>query len=225
MAPRNRSEPLEKRNGRERPNARGEATRLEILLKAEQLFAEQGISAVPLRDIGLAAGQKNNVAVQYHFGDRESLVREITVFRSQAGEEIRTELLAELISRPEPATVRDIVEVFVRALACHFTDDNHYLAFLCRYAVSRGGYAGLEGTPPGSSIHTLMVMLRRLLPDLPDEVVDERWMVMMTSAVHSLARYQGAARERTLDRSLEDIVEELVTFFSAAIAAPSLIRS
>jgi len=46
-------------------------------MTAEQLFAEHGIAAVPLRDIGTAAGQKNHAVVQHHFGDRECLVREV----------------------------------------------------------------------------------------------------------------------------------------------------
>src|SRR5690348_17179515 len=83
---------------RDRVNSRGDATRQLILKTAEQLFAERGIAAVPLRDIGIAAGQKNNVAVQYHFGDRESLIREIISYRAIASEEKRVEMLADLLS-------------------------------------------------------------------------------------------------------------------------------
>jgi len=69
---------------------------------AEQLFAEHGIAAVPLRDIGIAAGQKNHAAVQYHFGDRESLVREIVSFRATLSERLRVEMFADLVSRGQP---------------------------------------------------------------------------------------------------------------------------
>ncbi|RYF40954.1 MAG: TetR family transcriptional regulator, partial [Comamonadaceae bacterium] len=51
---------------KERANSRGDATRQLLLTMAEQLFAERGIAAVPLRDIGVAAGQKNHAVVQYH---------------------------------------------------------------------------------------------------------------------------------------------------------------
>uniref|UniRef100_UPI0035C6F61D TetR family transcriptional regulator n=5 Tax=Nocardia seriolae TaxID=37332 RepID=UPI0035C6F61D len=46
-----------------------------IILAAEQLIAERG-PAVPLRDIAAAAGQRNNSAIQYHFGSRDGLVRQ-----------------------------------------------------------------------------------------------------------------------------------------------------
>src|SRR5579871_6688120 len=78
--------------GRERANSRGDATRQDLLMTAEQLFAERGIEAVPLRDIGSAAGQKNHAVVQYHFGDRESLVREVIAFRASLSERLRVEM-------------------------------------------------------------------------------------------------------------------------------------
>ena len=41
-----------------------------MMLAGEQLFAERGFRGVSLREIGLAAGQRNNSAAQYHFGSR-----------------------------------------------------------------------------------------------------------------------------------------------------------
>jgi len=205
-------------NGRDRPNSRGDATRLRILLKAEELFAERGIDAVPLRDIGVAAGQKNNVAVQYHFGDRETLVREIAKYRAQAGEKIRSERLADLVSSGEPVTVSGLVRAFMASLECHLEPNDHYLAFLARYAAERGSYAGLEHG--SSSIGTFTAMLRRVLPKMPAGLVEERWMVMMTSAVNTVARYLSAQRAGTLPAPLPGLIEDLVVFFSAGIEAP-----
>ena len=44
-----------------------------IIVAAERLIAERGVD-VPLRDIAAAAGQRNNSAVQYHFGSRDGLI-------------------------------------------------------------------------------------------------------------------------------------------------------
>ena len=63
--------------------ARSRATRERILLTAERLFAESGIGNVSLRDIGIAANQKNIGAVQYHFGDRDNLIVQIVIYRAQ----------------------------------------------------------------------------------------------------------------------------------------------
>jgi AcrR family transcriptional regulator len=46
----------------------------ELMATAERLFAAEGIDAVSLRQITREAGQRNVMALQYHFGDREGLL-------------------------------------------------------------------------------------------------------------------------------------------------------
>ena len=52
-------------------------TRERLIRAAEKLFAERGVSGVSLREINREAGAKNAVAVQYHFGDRDGLLRAV----------------------------------------------------------------------------------------------------------------------------------------------------
>jgi AcrR family transcriptional regulator len=54
-----------------------DSTRDRLVTAAEALFADRGIAAVSLREINRAAGAKNTVAIQYHFGDRDGVVRAI----------------------------------------------------------------------------------------------------------------------------------------------------
>lgn len=119
-----------RRRSRDRLNATGTATRQRILDAAERLFEEGGIVAVPLRDIALAAGQKNNVAVQYHFGDREKLLKAIISYRASTSERIRAEVLADLLSRGRPPRVCDLVRAFVLSLDGNLEDGDYYLEFL-----------------------------------------------------------------------------------------------
>lgn len=49
-------------------------SRLRLVDAATRLFAQHGIDSVPLKDIVAAAGQKNQSAVQYHFGGKEGLI-------------------------------------------------------------------------------------------------------------------------------------------------------
>jgi AcrR family transcriptional regulator len=199
-----------------RQNARGEATRELILLTAERLFAERGIAAVPLRDIGIAAGQKNNVAVQYHFGDRETLVREVARFRASF---VQT-FLDELVSGRRPLVIVDHVRMFVDSMTQNLEEDNHYLEFLSRYLIERGGYAGLDAAVSPETIAGLRELIYRALPDLPARVIEERWEVMMTTAVHTLARYQRAMHAGTLPAPLGELVDDLVRFLTAGLEAP-----
>jgi AcrR family transcriptional regulator len=208
-------------SGGERKNVRGEATRQLILTAAERLFAERGISAVPLRDIGMAAGQRNHAAVQYHFGDRDEVVKAIMEFRGAESEASRTHMVADLMLGGRAPTVRDIVSAFVRPLAIHIEPDNHYLAFLSHYITEEGGYEGLGDVHTGASVITLWTLVGRLMPQIPQPVLEERWLVTLTSAVHALARYHSAQRKRArLPARIDVLVDDLVTFLSAGLAAP-----
>ena len=52
----------------------GVSTRAHLLNTAERLFAERGMSAIPTRAILRAAEQRNESALQYHFGGRGGLI-------------------------------------------------------------------------------------------------------------------------------------------------------
>ena len=54
-----------------------QGTREKLLDSARQLFAERGVEDVSLREISRAAEQRNVSALQYHFGDREELLRAV----------------------------------------------------------------------------------------------------------------------------------------------------
>jgi len=192
-----------------------------LLMTAEQLFAERGIAAVPLRDIGLAAGQKNNGVVQYYFGDRGSLVRDIIAYRAEVSEKLRVDMLAGILARGRP-TVSDLVTVFVRPMAVYMEEGNHYIALLSRYIIEHGGYEGRDRSViPSGTVYTLRGMLSRLLPGTPADVLAERWLVMMTSAIHTLARYQTVMTSGAqLSAPIDDLLDDLVRFLTAGLEAP-----
>jgi AcrR family transcriptional regulator len=199
---------------------RGEATRHLILAAAERLFAEHGISAVPLRDIGIEAGQKNHAAVQYHFGDRDALVRALMEFRGAESESVRTDIVTGLMVGGRVPVVADVVSAFVRPLAVHITPDNHYLAFLSLLITEQGGYEGIGDVHTGGSVVSLRALLARLLPDVPESVLDERWLVTLTSAVHALARYQAVQLRHPQRARLDVLIADLIAYLSAGLVAP-----
>ena len=71
-------------------------TRVQLIRTAERLFAERGVEAVSLREINREADQRNATALQYHFGDREGLVRAIMNRHDQAVDLSRNKLLDEI---------------------------------------------------------------------------------------------------------------------------------
>lgn len=61
---------------------------------ARRLFADRGVDAVSMREVGRVAGQRNTNAVQYHFGDRDGLVRDVLAPHHDAVGVLRAEMLA-----------------------------------------------------------------------------------------------------------------------------------
>lgn len=78
--------------------SRGEATRMSLLRAAAQLFAEQGVEHTTLRDILSTAGQKNESAVQHHFGSYQGLVAAAQAQWDDAVNARRSEMLAGAVT-------------------------------------------------------------------------------------------------------------------------------
>lgn len=120
-----------------RRHAGGEATRLVLLETAERLFATQGIGAVTLREIQLAAGQSNSSVIGYHFGSKTDLVRALIAHRQPALDAERDDGLATLhhtvdgSGRPA-ATARELVDLVVGPLVSSIRRGELYVPFLAR---------------------------------------------------------------------------------------------
>ena len=143
----------------------------------------------------------------------------IAEYRAQFLGELSAELAAELASGGKTPTVTEFVRGFVLGLATNLYTDSHFLAFASRYFVERGGYHGLDAAVPAGSSAVFEGIRDRLLPDHPKEVLDERWEILFTTAVHTLARYQLALQPSSLPTSVDDLIEDLVQFFAAGLAA------
>ena len=104
-----------------------------LILAAERLIAEQGVD-VALRDVALAAGQRNNSAVHYHFGSRDGLLRAVLDRRNAAMEEERLALLAEHEVTGGEDGVSALLDILVRPILTvpYAEGSTHYARFLER---------------------------------------------------------------------------------------------
>ena len=103
------------------------STKEQIVRAAERLFAQHGIDGVSLRQIGAAAGNGNNSAVQYHFGSKDQLIQAIFEYRLSRIHERRMLLIAER----RPSDLRAWVECQLRALLEQSEQPgSHYLRFV-----------------------------------------------------------------------------------------------
>ncbi len=89
-----------------------EDTRERILDAAEALFAEQGFANTSLRAITTAAGA-NLAAVNYHFGSKDQLLREVYARRIEPLNRDRLARLAALEAGGGQPTVGAILEAFI----------------------------------------------------------------------------------------------------------------
>jgi AcrR family transcriptional regulator len=87
-----------------------------LIEAARTLFAERGIEGVSIRELGRAAAQRNNNAVQYHFGDREALMFAVLGPHNERVGARRAALLDELEIEATPS-IRSLAGALVRPSA------------------------------------------------------------------------------------------------------------
>jgi AcrR family transcriptional regulator len=84
-----------------------------LIEAAERLVAERGIHAVSVREVVLAAKQRNNSAVAYHFGSRQGLLDAVWALRSGPINVRRAQLLAQAGAGSGKACLSDLVRAYV----------------------------------------------------------------------------------------------------------------
>ena len=106
-------------------------TKTKILEVAEELFGDQGLDRVSIRDITEAA-DVNLAAVNYHFGSKEVLIEAVFERRLTPLNEARLRALdkVEQLAGEKPLRVEQILEAFIRpAVECGASSPKNGLAF------------------------------------------------------------------------------------------------
>ena len=100
-----------------------QATREHILEAAERLFGQHGFSCASLRKITDEAGV-NLAAVNYYFGSKEDLYKQMLFRRVRPVNEERLNLLtqAEQLAGDQPVPIRSVLDTFIRPLLRRATD-------------------------------------------------------------------------------------------------------
>ncbi|WOG26521.1 TetR/AcrR family transcriptional regulator [Endozoicomonas sp. 8E] len=201
-----------------------------LVRAAEKLIAERGLDAVSDREIARAAGQKNNSAVQYHFGDRAGLINAILDFRMIPLNQKRHEMLDELLNRKEPPTTRDLVKVLLLPYMENLKtsrEDSSYTSLVSQL-FQRGNQQILAMDPPRSS--SLVRMTEAFATTLPHLSVKERHArltFMGSMVVHTVARWDQQCRLDPETWTPEHIVQQtrfLIEFLAGGMDQDALQR-
>jgi AcrR family transcriptional regulator len=204
---------------------RGDRTREHLLDVAERLFGDEGVANVSMRKVRIAAGQANEGAVQYHFGDRVGVLRALDERHLARLEAIRVGLESELGRR---RSMRQLVELLVRPLAEYGRQGPGARAWIKIMAElttdPRLSLATLHEHAPEASARAGQAVVDRLATRLPREIAVARvWMVMQFT-IHvcaDRARLQDDPKAaRHLDGD-EAFVTNLVDMAVGALTAPA----
>ncbi|MGD8860541.1 MAG: TetR/AcrR family transcriptional regulator [Myxococcales bacterium] len=169
-------------------------TRRQLILAAERLFAERGIEGVSLREINLAAGQRNTSAAHYHFGSKEALVDAIFEFRRPAIGTRRDEWFGKVERDGRLEDPRALTEAFIMPLAQEMRggDDgaSHYLMFLAHLFLQSPDQVRDILRKHQAGEERWSVLLTQALPEIPPELLFTRIYLLGRHVVISLAVYQ-----------------------------------
>lgn len=194
-----------------------------ILAATEKLIAERGVD-VPLRDIAAAANQRNNSAVQYHFGTRDRLIAAVVDGRNSAMEANRLTLLADAESRGDLDEIRTLVDLLVRPIAeiPYLEGATHYARFL-EQVRNHPAVLGETSywTAEAPAIRIILARLDRALAStLPPKLRQMRLMALARSMFALLADRErdlesGSLSAHAAEASTANIVDILVAVLCA----------
>jgi AcrR family transcriptional regulator len=202
-----------------------DSTREQLLNAAEMLYLERGLDEVSLRAIVREAGQKNQSALQYHFGGRHGLVAAI-LHRREAQIESRRQLLVEerLATDPDPE-LREICALLTRAPFLLCRENRTFRVFLGEFGqrLLASKRDLIEATGEGSqpSLRKMRAMLRQKLRHIEPGLLMLRFEnahAFTLLAISRRARHGGSFRGRRAELFFNNLVDQLAAMLAAPVS-------
>ena len=203
------------------------STKERLLRTAERLFALRGIDAVSMRSICAEADQRNNTALQYHFGDKQNLVEAILAERMGSINGRRRAILEQIESQGCEADLHRLVAALVTPFTEQLCDESggrYYVRFAAQL-FSRGDAVALLAArrPWTEAFHAIVDLIRIHLADVPEPVMAGRLTLMASQLVHATAAKEYELAEsgpRQRSRSVERFTGDLVDYIVGGLTAP-----
>ena len=203
------------------------STRDRIIKTAERLFARDGIEDVSVRQINLAAGQRNPNAAAYHFGSKDALLSAVLDLHRAGINRRRLALMAELKCAGRERDMRALVEALVYPLAELLPParGGNYLLVTAQAIGHPRYYRLVRGSDHGEGLHELLALLRATLPAIPGVVLEQRFGMALRQVFHELADFQRihvgrrAAAAPDMSLFISNLVDAVVGLFSAPLSA------
>jgi AcrR family transcriptional regulator len=195
------------------PGARGAQTRERILDTAERLWGERGLNAVSLREIRIAAGQRNSSALQFHFGDRPGLMQAVAERHLPRVAALQEQLYTDAVAegrRDDPAA---LVEVLVRPWADYLrlgSSPRAWVKISAELAARPGvTLAAAIGHVPAIAVHAGATLHEHLAASMGSTLATERILAVTTASHHLCA---DRARDEDAGRPAPGVVRPRLPF-------------
>lgn len=195
-----------------------------LMRTAERLFGDFGIDGVGLRAISEAAHQKNNNAVQYHFGSKLGLLEAILEWREGELQPLRRAMLEQGEKEGRLGDLRWLLRVCFEPNYRLYRDqhDINYLKLHAAYITThrpRGVPHPVDTDSPNCvSYRRAIELLGKRLAFLGTRRL---WLRLESVGEMFLSAFiQHSARKEELNLPLDELFEDTVEMMAAAIAAP-----
>ena len=204
-------------------------TRLRILDAAERLFTDYGFDATTLRQI-TGAAEVNLAAVNYHFGSKEELIREVfrrrlTWLNQQRLQEL-DRLEAEAAGKPlKPSQILEVFfGVALKMAADAEGGGRSFMRLLGRtYAKPSDFVRGFLAEEYAAVITRFKTALIRALPGVPGEEILWRFHFMlgaMSYAISGTDALHIVAEDALDDSDAQALYARLMSFMLGGLRAP-----
>jgi AcrR family transcriptional regulator len=192
----------------------------QIVLAGERLIADHGVDGASLRQIGALAGQGNNSAVHYHFGDKNALIRAIFEYRLPRLRERR----ALLIDEGAPSDLHGWLECQVRVvLEESESPDSHYMSFLASLIQHDGEAFAHQPVEYIDAQREFEERLRAHLTHIDEPLRSHRLALAMALIVHAAADRERAIAQRRavlpFELELANLVDGMAGFLEVPVSA------
>ncbi|HXT19980.1 MAG TPA: CerR family C-terminal domain-containing protein [Thermoanaerobaculia bacterium] len=195
-------------------------TRERLLDASERLFAEKGFRSASVRDI-TRESSCNIAAVNYHFGGKANLYREVFLRRLRSMRKLRLDALDTALRHAgKDATLDLLVHAFASAFVAPLVEDNSGRLWLLLLAQEM-----IDPQLPRETFHAEMVepmeralitALGQVCPDLSHEDAQLCIHSLVGQLLHAV-NIQRCLPDDERNRNLQDLVEHTVRFSVAGI--------
>lgn len=203
----------------------GEESRTALLDAAERLFAIHGVETTSLRDIAIAAGQRNNSATQYHFVDREGLVAAVFTRRMDEINERRIQMISDVDRNGQDGDIVALASALMFPLIEYVTThDGWYGRFLLRTESDQFAKDVKNTLAAAVPVFEVTRRLFVLLDGLPSRVRNARIQQLMTHYISAVADWEWA-RDRDQKRlSPPELFDDVLATGCGILLAPARIE-